>query len=183
MPTTPTREDLDAARHRSVPDVLAPGLDLVFVGINPGLYSAAVGHHFARPGNRFWKALQLAGITDRLWSPSEDGNLPSLGIGITNLVARPTAAAAELSAAGLREGRRVLGEKVRRYRPTSAAVLGVTAYRAGFERPKASFGLQAQPFESARLWVLPNPSGLNAHHQLADLADAFSALRTDLRLR
>jgi TDG/mug DNA glycosylase family protein len=183
MPTPPTREDLDAARHRSVPDVLAPGLDLVFVGINPGLYSAAVGHHFARPGNRFWKALQLAGITDRVWSPFEDGNLPSLGIGITNLVARPTAAAAELSAAELREGRRVLGEKVRRYRPTAAAVLGVTAYRAGFERPKASFGLQDEPFESVPLWVLPNPSGLNAHHQLADLADAFSALRTDLRLR
>ena len=183
MPTRPTREELDAARHRSVPDVLAPGLDLVFVGINPGLYSAAVGHHFARPGNRFWKALQLAGITDRLWSPSEDGNLPSLGIGITNLVARPTAAAAELSAAELREGRRVLGEKVRRYRPTAAAVLGVTAYRAGFERPKASLGLQDEPFESVPLWVLPNPSGLNAHHQLADLADAFSALRTDLRLR
>jgi len=183
MPTPPTREDLDAARQRFVPDMLAPGLDLVFVGINPGLYSAAVGHHFARPGNRFWKALQLAGITDRVWSPSEDGNLPSIGIGITNLVARPTAAAAELSAAELRGGRRVLGEKVRRYRPTAAAVLGVTAYRAGFERPKASFGLQDEPFESARLWVLPNPSGLNAHHQLADLADAFSALRTDLRLR
>jgi TDG/mug DNA glycosylase family protein len=183
MPTPPTREDLDAARQRFVPDVLAPGLDLVFVGINPGLYSAAVGHHFARPGNRFWKALQLAGITDRVWSPSEDGNLPSIGIGITNLVARPTAAAAELSSAELREGRRVLGEKVRRFRPTAAAVLGVTAYRAGFERPKASFGLQDEPFESARLWVLPNPSGLNAHHQLADLADAFSALLTDLRLR
>ncbi|MDP9301592.1 MAG: G/U mismatch-specific DNA glycosylase [Actinomycetota bacterium] len=183
MPTAPTREDLEAARGRSVPDVLAPGLRLVFVGINPGLYSAAVGHHFARPGNRFWKALHLAGITDRVWPPSDDGNLPSIGIGITNIVARPSATAAELSAAELRAGRRVLGTKIRRYRPAAVAVLGVTAYRTGFEHPKASFGLQDERFEGAPLGVLPNPSGLNAHHQLPDLADAFATLWTVLRLR
>ena len=183
MPTVPTREDLEAARRRSVPDVLAPGLGLVFVGINPGLYSAAVGHHFARPGNRFWKALHLAGITDRVWAPSEDGDLPSIGIGITNIVARPTATASELSAAELREGRRALGSKIRRLRPDAVAILGVTAYRTGFEHPKASFGLQDESFDGAPLWVLPNPSGLNAHHQLPDLADAFATLRTALRLR
>jgi TDG/mug DNA glycosylase family protein len=176
MPTAPTREELEAARRRSVPDVLAPGLGLVFVGINPGLYSAAVGHHFARPGNRFWTALHLAGITDHVWAPSDDRNLPSIGIGITNIVARPTATAAELSSAELREGRRALGTKIRRYPPGAVAVLGVTAYRTGFERPKALFGLQDERLAGAALWVLPNPSGLNAHHRLPDLADAFATL-------
>jgi double-stranded uracil-DNA glycosylase len=177
MSTVPTRGELEASRGRSVPDVLGPGLRLVFVGINPGLYSAAVGHHFARPGNRFWKALHLAGITDHVWLPSEDRNLPSIGIGITNIVGRATATAAELSAAELREGRRALGSKIGRLRPAGVAILGVTAYRTGFERPKASFGLQDERIEGAALWVLPNPSGLNAHHQLPDLADAFAKLR------
>ncbi|TMK34661.1 MAG: G/U mismatch-specific DNA glycosylase [Actinobacteria bacterium] len=178
MPTVPTRDELEAARSRSVPDVLGPGLVIVFVGINPGLFSAAVGHHFARPGNRFWKALYLAGITDRIWVPSDDRELLSIGIGITNIVGRPTATAAELSAAELREGRRALGTKIRRFRPAAVAILGVTAYRTGFERSKASLGLQDERFEGAGLWVLPNPSGLNAHHQLPDLADAFARLRT-----
>jgi double-stranded uracil-DNA glycosylase len=176
MQTVPTREELEASRGRSVPDVLGPGLRLVFVGINPGLYSAAVGHHFARPGNRFWKALHRAGITDRVWVPSEDRNLLSIGIGITNIVGRATASAAELSAAELREGSRALGSKIQRLRPAGVAILGVTAYRTGFERPKAPFGPQDERIEGAALWVLPNPSGLNAHHQLPELADAFATL-------
>ena len=183
MPTVPTREELEAARSRSVPDVLGPGLGIVFVGINPGLFSAAVGHHFARPGNRFWKALHLAGITDRVWAPSDDRKLLSIGIGITNIVARPTATATELSANELREGSRALGTKIRRFRPAAVAILGVTAYRIGFERPKASLGLQDERSEGAALWVLPNPSGLNAHHQLPDLANAFATLRTAEPLR
>jgi len=183
MSTVPTREELLAARSRSVPDVLGPGLRLVFVGINPGLYSAAVGHHFARHGNRFWKALHLAGITDDVWLPSEDRNLLSIGIGITNIAGRATATAAELSSAELREGRRALGSKIERLRPASVAILGVTAYRTGFERPKASLGLQDERFQGAALWVLPNPSGLNAHHQLPDLANAFATLRTSVPLR
>jgi len=177
MSRAPTRKDLEAARDRSVPDVLGPGLELVFVGINPGLFSAAVGHHFARPGNRFWKALHLAGITDHVWSPFDDGSLPGIGIGITNIVGRPTATAAELSTGELRDGRRALGTKIRRFRPAAVAILGVTAYRFGFDRPKASLGLQDEHFVGARLWVLPNPSGRNAHHQLPDLADAFGAAR------
>ena len=182
-PWRPTREQLEVARERTIPDVLADQLRVVFVGINPGLYSGAVGHHFARPGNRFWKALHLAGITDDVWLPSEDRNLLSIGIGITNIVGRATATAAELSAAELREGRRALGSKIERFRPAGVAILGVTAYRTGFERPKASFGLQDERFQGATLWVLPNPSGLNAHHQLDDLIRRFSELRAASRMR
>ena len=160
-----------------MPDLIAPGLAVLFVGINPGLYSAATGHHFARPGNRFWPALHAAGFTDRVLRPWEEPTLLDAGAGITNLVRRATIAAAELSPEELRRGRRELDRKVRRYRPRCVAVLGIGAYRAAFERPRAVMGLQAERIGPAALWVLPNPSGLNANHQLPDLARAFGALR------
>jgi TDG/mug DNA glycosylase family protein len=154
-----------------------PGLKVLFCGINPGLYSGAIGHHFARPGNRFWRALHAAGFTSRILAPWEEDLLLPLGYGITSLVARATATAAELTAKELRSGGRYLEAKVRRYRPRWVAVLGIGAYRAAFERPGAAVGMQAEVLAGAGLWVLPNPSGLNANHQLPDLTRAFRALR------
>jgi double-stranded uracil-DNA glycosylase len=160
-----------------VPDLIADRLRVLFVGINPGLYSAATGHHFARPGNRFWPALHDAGFTDVLLRPWEERRLLPLGFGITNLVGRATAAADELSPEELRRGRRRLQLKVRRRRPRCVAVLGIGAFRIGFGRPGAGVGLQDEMLERAALWVLPNPSGLNANHQRADLAREFRRLR------
>lgn len=174
----PTRTELEAAVGRSVPDLIAPQLIVLFCGINPGLYSAATGHHFARPGNRFWPALHLAGFTDRLLKPWEERQLLGYGIGITNLVTRATAGAAELTAAELRRGRQRLTRKARRYRPRCVAVVGIGAFRLAFERPRARLGLQPEPLECAALWVLPNTSGLNANHQLPDFVKAFRALRS-----
>jgi TDG/mug DNA glycosylase family protein len=179
----PTRAQLEAARSASVPDVLADGLDVIFVGINPGLYSAAVGHHFARPGNRFWKALQRSGFTPHEWSPFDDGDLVTVGIGITNLVDRPTATAAELTPAELRAGRATLEGKIAKNRPRTAAVLGITAYRSSFGRPGAVLGTQDDDIAGVPIWVLPNPSGLNAHHQIDDLAGRFGALRAAVVVR
>jgi double-stranded uracil-DNA glycosylase len=157
-----------------LPDVLGPDLDVLFCGINPSLRSAEVGHHFARPGNRFWPALHRAGITPRRLSPFEDGELPALGVGVTNLVARPTRAAAELSAGELREGAEVLDALVRRCQPRLVAIVGLTAYRTAFARPKAVMGLQPEVEVGGRpVWVLPNPSGLNAHFQVPDLARLY----------
>jgi len=160
-----------------VPDLIAPGLAVLFCGINPGLYSAATGHHFARPGNRFWPALRAAGLTDELLRPWEESRLLELGLGITNLVPRATAAADQLTREELRRGRIRLAAKVRRYRPRCVAVLGIGAYRTAFDRPRAVIGLQPEAFGASALWVLPNPSGLNANHQLPDLARAFRELR------
>jgi TDG/mug DNA glycosylase family protein len=173
----PTKGDLLAAAGKTVPDIVAPGLRVLFCGINPGLYSAATGHHFARPGNRFWRALHEAGLTERMLHPSEESELLGRGYGITNVVARATAGAAELSATELEEGGRRLARKVRRYRPRCVAVLGVQAYRVAFGRPTAEIGLQADSLEGAMLWVLPNPSGLNAHYQIDELARLFRALK------
>ena len=173
----PTRADLEAAGGRSIPDVLAPNLDVVFVGINPGLWSGAVGHHFARPGNRFWKALHGAGFTERVLSPFDDGSLLERGLGVTNLVNRTTAGAAELSDDELRDGARRLAERLAPLRPRIVAVLGIGAYRKGFGRPRAGLGAQDEHLGDARLWVLPNPSGLNAHYQLDALVERFRALR------
>ena len=173
----PTKAEIVAAAGRTVPDLLAPGLRVLFCGINPGLYSGATGHHFARPGNRFWPALRAAGFTDRVVHPSEERELLDLGLGITNLVARATATAAELSREELAAGRVVLERKVRRYRPRAVAVLGIGAYRAAFDAPQAVSGRQPSALGTALLWVLPNPSGLNANHQLPDLALAFRRLR------
>jgi double-stranded uracil-DNA glycosylase len=188
----PAPPDLEAARSRTIPDVLPePGADfaVLFCGINPGLYSAATGWHFARPGNRFWPALHLSGFTPRLLAPREQDLLPALGLGITNLVARATAQAAELDDAELLAGREHLAALTRSHRPRIVAIAGVTAYRTAFGQPKASTGPQPdQPDQpdgpdgpdglgGARLWVLPNPSGLNAHWSLDQIAAAFAAVR------
>ena len=163
-------------------DVVAPDLDLLFCGINPSLMSAERGHHFARPGNRFWPALHLAGLTDRRLAPEEDMELLRYGIGVTNLVDRPTRTAAELSVAELRDGAVALAELVARCRPRVVAVLGVTAWRLAFDRPGASVGRQPETVGGAVTWVAPNPSGLNAHYQLPELADSYRRLRTSSRI-
>jgi double-stranded uracil-DNA glycosylase len=176
-PWRPTREEVAAATGRTVPDVIAPGLAVLFVGINPGLYSGAVGHHFARPGNRFWKALASSGFTPMVLSPFDEVRLLDHGLGITNLVERATAGAAELSPEELRHGAARLVRTIRRYRPRSVSFLGITAYRTAFDRPHATIGPQPEPIRDSRVWVLPNPSGLNAHFQLPALAEAFARLR------
>jgi TDG/mug DNA glycosylase family protein len=158
-------------------DVIAPGLDVLFCGINPSLVSAARGHHFARPGNRFWPAIHRAGLTPRLMRPEEDMALLDHGLGVTNVVDRPTRTAAELSPEELRAGAAALDDLVARYRPRVLAVLGITAYRLGFGRPRATIGLQPERVGGAATWVVPNPSGLNAHHQLPDLARIYGQLR------
>jgi TDG/mug DNA glycosylase family protein len=178
----PTRADLLAAADRPVPDVIAPGLRVLFCGINPGLYSAWSGHHFARPGNRFWPALFASGFTPRLFRPDEEQQLLALGLGITNVCARPSAAADELSAAELLAGGVALAERVAEYRPAWLAVLGVTAFRAAFGLPKAKMGPQPEPVGGVPVWVLPNPSGLNAHYQRADLARVFGEFRAAVEL-
>jgi double-stranded uracil-DNA glycosylase len=162
---------------KPLPDVIAPGLDVLFCGINPSLVSAERGHHFARPGNRFWPALHRAGLTPRLFGPEEDGELPRYGLGITNVVDRPTRAAAELTREELRAGAQALAGLVERFQPTVLAVLGITAWRAGFDRPHAVLGEQPERIGGARTWVVPNPSGLNAHYQLPQLAECYSRLR------
>jgi len=173
----PTKAQVAAAVGRTVPDLIRPHLKVLFCGINPGLYSGATRHHFARPGNRFWPALHAAGFTQRLVSPWDEHLLLEEGLGITNLVARATATAAELSPEELRAGRRRLERKVARYRPRWVAVVGIGAYRTAFNRPKAAMGRQQERMRGSGLWVLPNPSGLNANHQLPDLTQAFRALR------
>lgn len=173
----PTRQQLEAARGKRVPDLIAPGLKVLFVGINPGLYSAAVRHHFARPGNRFWPALHQAGFTPRQLSPFEEAELLSWGYGITNLVNHGTATADELSADDYAAGAKALRRKVLRYRPRHVAFLGVGAFRQAFHRPRATLGLQPQTIGDSRLWVLPNPSGLNANYQLPRLVELFGQLK------
>ena len=173
----PTRAELLAAVDRTVRDVIAPDLRVLFCGINPGLYTAWTGHHFARPGNRFWPALHAAGFTDRLLDPGEERLLLASGYGITNVVARTTATAAELAPGEFVAGGRRLAAKVRRYRPRVLAVLGVTAYRAAFDRPAATVGRQADTIGETVVWVLPNPSGLNAGWSAARLTEAYAELR------
>jgi double-stranded uracil-DNA glycosylase len=164
------------ASGKPVPDVIAPELDILFCGINPSLMSAERGHHFARPGNRFWPALHLAGLTPRRLTPDEDRELLRYGIGVTNLVGRPTRTAAELDTSELREGALALARLAARYRPRVLAVLGVTAWRRAFDRPAAVLGRQPESVGGAQTWVAPNPSGLNAHHQLPDLARCYREL-------
>ena len=182
-PPRPTRAELLAAAGRTVPELITPGLTVLFCGINPGLYSGATGHHFARPGNRFWPALHAAGFTDRLLDPRDEHLLLERGYGITNLVARATAAADELGADELVAGRRRLERRVRRTSPAWVAILGVGAYRTAFGRPAARVGRQPVSLAGAGLWVLPNPSGLNAHYQLPDLVREFTDLREATRHR
>ncbi|PYP96059.1 MAG: G/U mismatch-specific DNA glycosylase [Gemmatimonadetes bacterium] len=180
-PERPTRAVVLAAAGRTVPDVIARGLRVLFCGINPGLYSGATGHHFARPGNRFWPVLQRAAFTDRVLAPWEERELLERGYGITNLVARATATAAELAREEFVAGARRLERKVQRYRPKWVAVVGIGAYRVAFGRPRAMIGPQPERLGPARLWLLPQPSGLNANHQLPELTDAFGELRKAAR--
>ena len=176
-----SRAELEAFRDATVPDLIGPGLRLLFVGINPGLWTAAVQTHFARPGNRFYPALRKAGILgreiDQTRGMSDDDrrHLLDRGVGITNLVPRATARADELTATELREGSLRLADVVRTWQPRVVAVLGISAYRIAFAQPKAQAGQQPEDLEGARLWVVPNPSGLNAHDTIASLATAYAA--------
>ena len=177
QPSKPTKQQLVEAAGKTVPDVIARDLRVLFCGINPGLYTAAVGHHFARPGNRFWPALYQSGFTDCLISPFDERELLKSGIGISNVVPHATASAAELTKEDFARSGRLLARKVKRYRPRVVAVLGVGAYRQAFGQPKAVVGEQAEEIHSARVWVLPNPSGLNANYQLPELVRLFRRLR------
>jgi TDG/mug DNA glycosylase family protein len=181
--TKPSRADLLAAQDKTVRDAIAPNLRVLFCGINPGLYSAATGHHFARPGNRFWPTLYQAGFTPRQLAPSEERELLTFGYGITNLVARATATADGLAPEELVAGRRRLESKVKRYQPQVVAVLGISAYRTAFAKKAVMLGLQSERLADAAVWVLPNPSGLNAHYQLADLAEHFRRLCLSVEIR
>lgn len=176
-PWKPTREQLLAATEKTVRDVIAPNLRVLFCGINPGLYTAAVGHHFARPGNRFWPALYAGGFTDRVLSPFDERELLQRGYGITNVVARTTASADQLTREEIIAGGERLRAKVLRYQPRVLAVLGVGAYRTAFNRPKVTIGRQEETIGNSILWVLPNPSGLNANYQAPDLARLFGELK------
>jgi double-stranded uracil-DNA glycosylase len=160
-----------------IPDIVAPGLQVLFVGINPGLLSAARKEHFARPGNRFWPALHLSGFTPRQLKPSEQYELLDYGLGITNMVARASARADELSKQEFVQGAEILTGLTEKYSPQTVAIVGIGAYRLGFGRPKATIGPQPEKLGPAKLWVLPNPSGLNAHYQLPALAAEFRKLR------
>lgn len=181
MRRRPSGEELLAARDKTVPDVIAPDLRVLFCGINPGLYTAAIGHHFGRPGNRFWPALHRSGFTDRQLDPSEERELLAYGWGITNVVERATATADEVSAEELALGGRRLEAKVREYRPRWVAVLGIGAWRTAFGRPRAVLGRQEETLADAAVWVLPNPSGLNAHYRLEGLAAMFRELLLAVR--
>jgi TDG/mug DNA glycosylase family protein len=176
-PPKPTKAELAAAVHKTVPDLVAPGLKVLFCGINPGLYTAALGHHFGRPGNRFWPALHGAGFTPRQFKPWDEHELLPLGYGITNMVPRTTAAASELRPEEYVEGGKRLSALVTRYAPRVVAFMGIGAYRSAFGRPKAQLGLQPELLGQSHLWALPSPSGLNANHQLSDLIALLRELR------
>ncbi len=173
----PTKQQLIEARDKVVPDLIKPGLKVLFCGINPGLYSGATGHHFARPGNRFWPALHQGGFTPRVLSAFEEGELLKWGYGITNVVQRATATAAEIEPQEYVNGARRLRRRVLKYRPRVLAVLGIGAYRAGFGRQTAHIGLEEATIGQTRIWILPNPSGLNAHYTLARLGGLFAELK------
>ncbi len=173
----PTKKELEEARHKTVKDIIAAGLDILFVGINPGLYTAAIGHHFGRPGNRFWPSLFASELIPRKLTPCESAELLKYKIGITNLVGRATAREDELTLEEYQKGARALEKKVLRYQPRNVAFLGLGLYRKGFDRPKAVIGLQKETIGHSRLWVFPNPSGLNAHFQLKDYARLFNGMK------
>jgi len=176
-PFKPSKQQLAEAKGKTVPDVIAKNLRVLFCGINPGLYTAAVGHHFARPGNRFWPALHKSGFTERLLSPFDERELWKNSLGITNVVSHATASASELTKEAFVRGGRILRRKVSRYRPRIVAILGIEAYRKAFGQSDVEVGEQEETIGDARLWVLPNPSGLNANYQLEDFTRLFRKLR------
>lgn len=174
----PTKEQVAQSVNKQISDVIAPGIKLLFCGINPGLYTAAIEKHFGRPGNRFWPALLAGGITPRLYSPFEQHLLLLENIGITNLVNRATARADEVGHNELEKGAEILSEKIARYKPEAVAILGITTYRTAFKKPRAKLGLQDDKISGSKIWVLPNPSGLNAHFQIKELGLLFAQLKT-----
>lgn len=173
----PTKEDLRDAVNRTTEDLISDNLKVLFCGINPGIWSGATGFHFAKPGNRFWKALHSGGFTDRILHPSEEHELLEMGYGITSFCKRTTARADELTADEFIEGGKLLIKKIKLFKPQNLAVLGIGAYRTAFQEPKAQLGLQAEKIANTNVWLLPNPSGLNAHYQLADLGKIFAEVR------
>jgi TDG/mug DNA glycosylase family protein len=173
----PTPDQLLAAQNKRVPDLIALNLKVLFVGINPSVYSAAVGHHFARPGNRFWPAIHGGGFSQRLLGPFDERELLAAGCGITNVVDRATIAAAELKPAELIAGGKKLARKVKRFQPKVVAFLGIGAYRAAFSQPDAVIGRQPAGIGGSHVWVLPNPSGLNAHYTPRQLMELFGRFR------
>jgi TDG/mug DNA glycosylase family protein len=177
----PTKEDLRDAINRTTEDLIDYNLKVLFCGINPGIWSGATGFHFAKPGNRFWKVLHLAGFTDRQLHPSEEHELLELGFGITSFVKRTTARADELTREEFIKGGKLLVKKIEKYAPQTLAVLGIGAYRTAFNKPKAKLGLQKEKIAETRLWLLPNPSGLNAHYQINDFVELFGELRQTAR--
>lgn len=164
----------------TMPDIIAPNLRVLFCGINPSLYSVEVGHHFARPGNRFWRALHESGFTPRRFLPADENELITCGLGITNVAPRATVGAADLSRDELKNGGITLREKVRHFTPQTLAILGIGAYRVAFAQPEAKLGAQEETIGDTRIWVLPNPSGLNAHYPPAQLARCFAELRQNI---
>lgn len=181
MMKKPTKEELQAAAGKSIRDVIAPNLDVLFCGINPGLYSGATGHHFAKPGNRFWPALHKSGFTAEQLDPSQKRQLLDAGCGVTNLVMRTTASMNGLNADELRRGGKRLATKIKRYKPRCLALLGVTVYRTAFDCKDAQIGLQRDHLiGDTKVWVLPNPSGLNAHYQMPDFVRLFRKMRRDI---
>ena len=173
----PTKEDLRDAINRTTEDLIDYNLKVLFCGINPGMWSGATGFHFAKPGNRFWKALHLGGFTDRVLHPSEEHELLEKGFGITSLCKRTTARADELRTEEFIEGGKSLVIKLKKFKPHILAVLGIGAFRTAFQKPKAQFGLQYEKIAGTTVWLLPNPSGLNAHYQLSDLGKLFAEVR------
>jgi double-stranded uracil-DNA glycosylase len=173
----PSPADLAAAEGRTVPDLIGPGLRALFCGINPGLWSGAVRHHFARPGNRFWKALAASGFTETVLSPYDEHQLLDVGVGITNLVRTATRSAAQVAPADLRRGVVNLERKVRRWHPKAVAILGLDAYRTGFNSKTVTIGRQPSGIAGAQLWVIPNPSGIQAHYPFDRLVAELRALR------
>lgn len=173
----PTKDDLRDAVNRTTEDLIDDDLKVLFCGINPGMWSGATGFHFARPGNRFWKALHLGGFTNRVLHPSEEHELLENRCGVTSFCKRTTARADELTVEEYVEGGKVLVKKIVKYKPRFLAVLGIGAFRTAFSQPKATLGLQTETIDQTRVWLLPNPSGLNAHYQLNDLGKLFAELR------
>lgn len=180
MYRVPTKEEILNASNKTVPDIIDYSLKVLFCGINPGLYTAAVGYHYGRPGNRFWKALYLSGFTPRLFKPSDCFDALKFGFGLTNVVPRATKSEAELTKQEFIEGGKMLMEKVKKYKPKWLAVVGIGAYRLAFNKPGAGVGEQEEKIGGTGIWVLPSPSGLNANYNLENLAELFAQFKKRL---